>query len=151
MPRVKVSTRIVPSAPVAVPVPATPAKSRRKAVARARAQERIAGKAIVFMLLAIASFGASSMSGQVMAEKARQDGYQASKRAQAAEDQEKVLQNEIATLLRPATIDEWAANNGFVSADAASKVAAPSQPVVASLDARSGNGHHSSLVALRNQ
>jgi cell division protein FtsL len=102
-------------------------------VARARAKERLVGKAIILMSLTIISFGASSLSGQVMVEKTRQDGYSASKRADFAEQQEKDLQADIEHLLRPATIEQWATENGFVLNDAPLHPAQPSSSIKTTL------------------
>jgi cell division protein FtsL len=125
-PKIVTTTRIAPAT-----LPKSQARAR--AVARARAKERLVGKAIILMSLTIISFGASSLSGQVMVEKTRQDGYSASKRADFAEQQEKDLQADIEHLLRPATIEQWATENGFVLNDAPLHPAQPSSSIKTTL------------------
>jgi len=114
-PRIVVRTRIVPASR---PAPGTKAKSKTRAKAEARAKDRLLGKALLFVVLTVSSYAASSLSGQVMVEKTRREGIVASSRAQLAQEKEKTLRTQIDDLLRPSSIESWAMENGFVLNDA---------------------------------
>lgn len=74
---------------------------------------------LVFLGLTYGFFCVGSLSGSVLAEKARRDGFAALARTKAAQTQEAVLSDRIDRLKSLKSIDAWAVRNGFIAPDQA--------------------------------
>lgn len=81
---------------------------------RSNVLELIAFRTLAFSFIAAVVFFASSLSGQVMVEKARRDGLRAVARTRAVRIAAVSAREEVASLLDSRQVDRWAAENGFV-------------------------------------
>lgn len=84
---------------------------------RPSAISRIATKSVVFGVMTLSIFFASSLAGQVMVEKARRDGIRAAERLKAATKEEAILRDRVLSMTRSSSVSAWAQENGFVSLD----------------------------------
>jgi hypothetical protein len=78
---------------------------------------RVASRAVVFGVLTVGVFFASSLAGQVMVEKARRDGIRASQRLKSASKEQAILRDRVLSMTRASSVSAWAQENGFVSLD----------------------------------
>lgn len=108
----------------AIPLPAqnaaAPIRKRVDTRRRAHARSMAIRRSLVFALVAGASFMASSLMGNVMLEKARQEGKQAMRRTAAAREYQSTLQRQVIRLHSSTSVQSWAAANGFVASDSLS-------------------------------
>ncbi|MBC8066079.1 MAG: hypothetical protein H7Y17_14700 [Chlorobia bacterium] len=88
--------------------------------------------ALGFLAVAVVTFGASSLSGHVMVEKARRDGIHAGQRLKAAKAAQTVLSVKIAEISSSNELVVWAKRNGFVAPDVAPKPSRKNGVIVAS-------------------
>lgn len=89
---------------------------------------------IAFSAITVLTFGASSLGGHVMVEKARRDGIRANQRLQAALSAQTTLTRQIEALSAEKDLIVWAKRNGFVAPQVAVKTSGKSRvTVVASL------------------
>lgn len=70
---------------------------------------------IAFSLIALFAFGASSLAGHVMVEKARREGIQANQRLNSALAAQSMLTKQIESLSDERDLELWATRNGFVA------------------------------------
>lgn len=77
-------------------------------------------RAMLFGVLALSTFMASSLGGMVMVEKARREGIHAVDRAKSAAKDEAILRDRVQTMTGPAAVDSWAEQHGFVAPEALS-------------------------------
>lgn len=84
--------------------------------------ERVATRTLILGCIAAISYVASSLTGQVMLEKARHEEIRALVRAESARKMETALRSRLDDILRPDRVEAWALGHGFVPRDA---VAAP--------------------------
>lgn len=73
----------------------------------------IATRAAWFGILVAVTYLASSLSGNVMMEKARREGLRAQDRAQAAQKAEFVLRQSIDAMTGLSALHDWALGHGF--------------------------------------
>jgi hypothetical protein len=79
---------------------------------------RVVARSVVFGVLTLGIFFASSLAGQVMVEKARRDGIRAAERLKTAGKEQAILRDRVLSMTRSSTVSAWAQENGFVSLDA---------------------------------
>ena len=101
-------------------------RARRKA--KVNTFQAVVSKTALLVCIAVGTYGASTMSGQVMVEQSRRDGQRALSRTQTAERMETALRARLDDLLRPDVIDAWAKDHGFVPHDIAPSAASPERP-----------------------
>jgi len=77
-------------------------------------------RSIAFCVLTLSIYFVSSLSGQVMVEKARREGLSAVTRAKDAVKEEAMLREKVQALTRASAVDTWAEENGFVAPEALS-------------------------------
>ncbi|HWA84297.1 MAG TPA: hypothetical protein VG820_12710, partial [Fimbriimonadaceae bacterium] len=97
---------------------------------------RVLTKSATLVAVTLAVFFASSLSGQVMVEKARRDGLRAVGRAKDAAKEVALLRQSVQDMTQPSRIDAWAEENGFVSPDS---LVALSSPDAQKTDAKTDN------------
>lgn len=85
---------------------------------------------LAFSALAILTFGASSLGGHVMVEKARRDGIRANQRLNAARTAQATLVRQIEALSSEKDLIVWAKRNGFVAPDMAVKSSGDSRVAI---------------------
>ncbi|HWD38674.1 MAG TPA: hypothetical protein VG944_07480 [Fimbriimonas sp.] len=105
-------TTAKPKVVVRARVVSYPQVQRRKKVNRF---ERVAAKVILFGVVMAASYGASSITGQVMVEKSRRDEIQALARTRTAVHMETALKGHLQDLVNPQVIANWAESHQFVT------------------------------------
>lgn len=93
---------------------------------------QIMNGALGFLAAAVVTFGASSLGGHVMVEKARRDGIHAGQRLRAAKAAQTVLSVQIAEVSSGNELVVWAKRNGFVAPDVAPKPSRKNGVLVAS-------------------
>lgn len=76
---------------------------------------------IAFSVITVITFGASSLFGHVMVEKARRDGIRANQRLRVATSAQTTLSRQIEALSAEKDLVVWAKRNGFVAPDMALK------------------------------
>jgi len=74
----------------------------------------ILSRAVLFALLTLGIFFASSLAGQVMVEKARRDGLRAVERNKAATKEVALIRESVQALTSSTAIQAWAERNGFI-------------------------------------
>jgi hypothetical protein len=89
---------------------------------------------MTFCVLAASTYLVSSMSGQVMVEKARRDGITAQRRATEAKRAEAGLRSRINELTGFSNLEAWALAHGFVASDQPSLPSGDTATRVAQLD-----------------
>jgi len=103
-------------APVALPT-----REQEVRVANRRRRRTVLGNLVagvaLFGVTSFMAFGISTLSAQVMVEKARQEGISARSRTAQAERQIEGLQDRVAALASPSRVATWAPNAGFVSSE----------------------------------
>ena len=72
---------------------------------------------VVFCVVALFVFGASSLTGHVMVESARRQSIQANQRLRAAVSAQATLARDIEALSNEREMEAWAVRNGFVAPD----------------------------------
>lgn len=72
---------------------------------------------IAYVTIAVFAFGASSLAGHVMVEKARREGIRANQRLISAMAAQSVLTKQIEALSDQKDLELWATRNGFVAPD----------------------------------
>ena len=77
----------------------------------------VLSRCIAFGVLTLGVYFVSSLSGQVMVEKARREGMSAVTRAKDAVKEESTLRERVQALTRSSAVDTWAQENGFLSPD----------------------------------
>jgi hypothetical protein len=77
----------------------------------------VVARCAVFAVVALATSAASSLTGNVMVEKARRDGIHAAERSRDARAAEAVLRRKVNELTSIASIQEWAIAHGFEAPD----------------------------------
>lgn len=87
--------------------------------------------ALTFGVIAVLVFGASSLFGHVMVEKARREGIAANRRLKAAVAAQSALARQIEALSDEASLKLWAKRNGMVAPDLAPKSSGSSRVIVA--------------------
>jgi len=70
---------------------------------------------VAYGVITLAVFGASSLTGHVMVEKARREGIRANQRLVAATAAQVVLTKQIEALSDEKDLEQWATRNGFVA------------------------------------
>lgn len=102
-------------------------KARAKAKRRLRVPEAISKRAVSFVAILGMTYLASSLSGQVMVEKARQDAIRASQKALDARKVEAELSKRLDQMTGFNAIGQWAETHNFRSIEelAALKAGAP--------------------------
>lgn len=104
----------------AIPVTRTTRRRPAHAVGQAKGiqvSERAKNKVTLFMIVAGVAYLVSSLSGQVMVEKARRDGISASRRAEDARKVVAELSKRLDALTSLGAVDEWARNHSFLAPD----------------------------------
>src|SRR5207245_1881150 len=99
-------------------------------VQKVQAKKRVStlvGQMACFAIVTGIAFSTLSLAGQVMVEKARRDGIRATARARQTSRDIAELRGQVQDLSSSRSIDEWAAANGFISAQAAPKAAGANQ------------------------
>jgi hypothetical protein len=86
-------------------------------------------KSAIFCGLTLSAFFASSLTGQVMLEKARIEGIHAIERSKAATKEDALLRGRVQALTSSSAIDSWATQNHFI----------PPEGLVAQSDSASEN------------
>ena len=116
--------------PIIIELPRT--RNHRTPAKKVKAQKRtsvwIMNTASFFAVSAI-TFGALSLGGQVMVEKARRDGIRANKQARDASRDIATLRGSVQDLTSSQSIQQWAATNGFVPIEASPKASGVRQLV----------------------
>ena len=95
---------------------------REAALPRRRARSRVrpsvlVEKATLFLAVTVITCAASSLSGQIMVEKARREGLRAQERASVAQRSEAALRIQVNKLASAPAIEIWAQEHGFVTVD----------------------------------
>lgn len=103
--------------PASRPISASRRKARTQARARTNVWGSILGGAALFAVVAVATFLASSMAGQVMVEKARREGISAQRRASDARRAEAALRSRISELTGFTAMENWALSHGYIAPD----------------------------------
>ncbi len=109
----------------AVPISRTQIETRPNlrvvAGSRPSAVAQIVSGSVAFAAIAVVVFGASSLGGHVMVEKARRDGIRANQRLRAAMSAQTTLARQIEALSADKDLIVWAKRNGFVAPEVALK------------------------------
>jgi len=87
--------------------------------------------AVAFVIVTTFVFGASSLFGHVMVEKARREGISAGRRLQTALQGQSNLAAELESLSDMARLELWAKQNGFVAPDVLPKPSGSNRVLVA--------------------
>lgn len=82
-----------------------------------RRKANVTGRLVTLAFVALLSFGVSSLSGQVMLEKARHEKAAAVARTKEAQRAEVALREKLDDLTSADRIAEWASAHGFMPAD----------------------------------
>jgi hypothetical protein len=90
-------------------------KAKTKAKRRSRISEAVQARALTFIAIVGVTYLVSSLSGQVMVEKARQDAIHASQRALDAKKVEAELSKRLDEMTGFNAIGQWAETHNFKS------------------------------------
>lgn len=128
--RTKPVTRTLPRLPEPIIIELPRTKTHRGRVKKVQTKKRVStifGQVAGFCMIMGVSFGAVSLGGQVMVEKARRDDIRATERARQTSRDITELRGEVQDLASSRSIDDWAAANGFVQAMPSIKATGVSQ------------------------
>ena len=122
--RTQPSTRTLPRLPEPIIIELPRKKIHRGRVKKSQPNKRVAtifGQVASFAIITGFAFGAISLGGQVMVEKARRDDIRATERARQSSREITELRGEVQDLSSTQSIDNWAAANGFIPAGSATQ------------------------------
>ncbi len=85
------------------------------------------GSIAVFVAVVVATYGISSLFGQVLAEQARRDRIHSQDRMRVAQRAETSFESQMDGAVRLSSVEDWATNHGFVSAAYAGAISMPGQ------------------------
>ena len=131
-PRTRTAPRTLPRLPEPIIIELPVKRTQRGRVKQTETQKQastLLGQVVGFMVVAGLAYGACSLIGQVMVEKARRDGIRATARAQAAARDIAQLRADVQDLSSSKSISDWAAANGFIPIESAPKIAGVNQLV----------------------
>lgn len=101
---------------IETPVP-TPAPTRVKRRSKTGTAEFVVAKALMFAGFFAITYVCSTLGGQYLVEKSRDDGVSATSRASVAVQAENDVRRRLDTLTSSGSIEDWALSHGFHPTD----------------------------------